>query len=102
MATRLVAGKVNLGHLKETATISDARHLAEQIRRTEQSVESDPELAIGTAKELVETCCKTILAERGKPVAGTPDMPSLLKETFKELRLVPEGIHEAHPRQRYN
>jgi hypothetical protein len=95
IATRLVAGKVNLAYLKQTATISDAKHLAEQIRRIEQSIESDPALAIGTAKELVETCCKTILAERGKPVAGTPDMPALTKETLKELKLVPEGIHEA-------
>src|SRR5262249_3675379 len=41
------------------------------------------------------TCCKTILAERGKPVAGTPDVSTLTKETLKELRLVPEGIPEA-------
>jgi Abortive infection C-terminus len=95
IATRLLSGKVNLDHLKETATIFDATHLADQIRRIEQSIESDPALAIGTAKELVETCCKTILAERGKPVTGTPDMPALTKETLKELKLVPEGIHEA-------
>jgi Abortive infection C-terminus len=95
IAARLLSGKVNLDHLKQTATVFDARHLADQIRRMEQSIESDPALAIGTAKELVETCCKTILAERGKPVTGTPDMPTLTKETMKELKLVPEGIHEA-------
>src|SRR6266403_1615737 len=66
-----------------------------QIRRIEQSIESDPSLAIGTAKELVETCCKTILAERGRPVTGTPDMPALTKETLKELKLVPDGISDA-------
>ena len=43
---------------------------------------------------MIETCCKTILAERGKPVTGTPDIPTLTKETLKELNLVPEGIHE--------
>jgi hypothetical protein len=95
ITSRLLSGKVNLDHLKETATIFDARHLADQIRRIEQSIESDPALSIGTAKELVETCCKTILAERGRPVSGTPDMPALTKETLKELKLVPEGIHEA-------
>jgi hypothetical protein len=51
-----------------------ANHLAEQIRRLESSIETDPSLAIGTAKELIETCCKTILAERGKPVDGTSDV----------------------------
>jgi hypothetical protein len=95
IAARLSSGKVNLDHLKQTATVFDARHLADQIRRIEQSMESDPALAIGTAKELVETCCKTILAERGKPVTGTPDMPALTKETLRELKLVPEGIHGA-------
>lgn len=94
IATRLLAGGPSLGPLKEHAKVLNAYHLAEQIRRLEASVETDPSLAIGTAKELIETCCKTILAERGKPVSGTPDVSTLTKETFKELRLVPEGIHE--------
>ena len=94
IATRLLSGQVNLDHLKNTATAFDARHLSEQIRRIEQSINDDPALAIGTAKELVETCCKTILSERGKPITGTPDIPTLTKATLKELNLVPEGIHE--------
>ncbi|WP_276366188.1 abortive infection family protein [Chryseolinea sp. H1M3-3] len=94
IATRLLSGQVNLDHLKSTATTFDAKHLAEQIRRIESSINDDPALAIGTAKELIETCCKTILAERGKPVAGTPDIPTLTKATLKELNLVPEGINE--------
>ena len=95
IATRLMSGNVNLDHLKETAVVFDAKHLAEQIRRIEQSIQSDPALAIGTAKELVETCCKTILAERGKPITGTPDIPTLTKETLKELKLVPDGIPDS-------
>jgi hypothetical protein len=78
---RLLSGAVSLGELKQTAAAFDARHLADQIRRIEQSVDSDPALAIGTAKELIETCCKTILAERGKPVRGTPELSVLTKET---------------------
>lgn len=95
IATRLLAGVPNLKPLKEHAKLLNANHLAEQIRRMEASVETDPSLAIGTAKELIETCCKTILAERGKPVAGTPDVSTLTKETLKELKLVPEGISDA-------
>ncbi len=95
IATRLLAGGPSLDPLKEHAKVLNANHLAEQIRRMEASVETDPSLAIGTAKELIETCCKTILAERGKPVSGTPDVSTLTKETLKELKLVPEGIHEA-------
>jgi hypothetical protein len=95
ISTRLLAGSPGLDPLKEHAKLLDANHLAEQIRRMEASVETDPSLAIGTAKEIIETCCKTILAERGKPVTGTPDMPVLTKETFKELKLVPDGVPDS-------
>jgi hypothetical protein len=92
---RLISGSANLTPLKEVAVVFNAQHLAEQIQRMESSVNSDPSLAIGTAKELIETCCKTILAERGKPVTGTPDVSTLTKETLKELKLVPEGVSDA-------
>lgn len=95
IAMRLLAGSPSLSPLKEHAKVMNANHLAEQIRRLETSVETDPSLAIGTAKELIETCCKTILAERGKPVSGTPDVSTLTKTTLKELKLVPEGIPDA-------
>jgi hypothetical protein len=39
----------------------------------EEFVETDPALAIGTAKELVKTTCKIILWARGKSDAGNPD-----------------------------
>lgn len=95
IARRLMSGAVTLDDLKQKAITFDARHLAEQIRRIEQSIDTDPSLAIGTAKELIETACKTILAERGKPVSGTPDIPTLTKQALKELKLVPEGVPEA-------
>jgi Abortive infection C-terminus len=95
IGNRLLAGNVNLNPLKETVDVFDAKHLAEQIRRIEKSINSDPSLAIGTAKELIETCCKTILSERGKPVSGSSDVPALTKETLKELNLVPDGIPDS-------
>lgn len=95
IATRLLAEGPSLDPLKLQADVLNANHLKEQIRRMEAAVEGDPSLAIGTAKELIETCCKTILAERGKPVTGTPDVSTLTKETLKELKLVPEGIPNA-------
>ena len=95
IATHLLAGSPSFGALKEHAEKLNANHLKAQIRRMEASVDADPSLAIGTAKELIETCCKTILAERGKPVSGTPDISSLTKETLKELKLVPDGVPDA-------
>jgi hypothetical protein len=92
IASRLLAGGSSLDDLKQKAQALNANHLAEQIRRMKDSVETDPSLAIGTAKELIETCCMTILAERGQEISGTPDIPTLTKATLKELNLVPEGI----------
>lgn len=92
-AARLsTGGAQGLDSLKTHASSFNAQHLAEQIKRIEASVDSDPRLAIGTAKELFETCCKTILAERGIAVSGSPDIPALSKETFKALKLLPDNI----------
>lgn len=95
IASRLLAGGPSLDDLKQKAKSLDANHLAEQISRMEDAVETDPSLAIGTAKELIETCCKTILSERGQEISGTPDIPTLTKATLKELNLVPEGVPNA-------
>jgi hypothetical protein len=92
IASRLLSGGPSLDDLKQKAQTLNANHLAEQIRRMQDSVEADPSLAIGTAKELIETCCKTILAERRQEISGTPDISTLTKATFKQLNLVPEGI----------
>ncbi|MBK7706842.1 MAG: abortive infection family protein [Acidobacteria bacterium] len=84
-----------LSAIKDSAAIFDSSYMHDQIRRMESSVDDDPSLAIGTAKELIETCCKTILAERGKPVSNAPNVSSLTKETLKELNLLPDGIPDA-------
>ena len=47
----------------------------------ESSVESDPALAIGTAKELVETCCKTILSDLRIEADKDWTLSKLVKET---------------------
>lgn len=78
----------------ENATIGDRDYLARQITRMETSIESDPELAIGTAKELIETACKTILQGRGVTPDQNWDVPRLMKETAKELKLTPEGVSD--------
>ena len=95
IAARLLAGSARLDVLKTTAVRLDAAHLSDQIRRIEQSITADPPLAIGTAKELVETVCRTILSERGKPVEGAPDLAPLVKSTLRELKLVPDAIPES-------
>ena len=80
------------------ASISDAvghldfPELHRQIERMNAAVEQDPALAIGTAKELVETVCKTILTERSIELPADADVPKLVKATRQALGLVPESI----------
>ena len=81
-----------LPHIKSISTEFNSDHMARQIKRMEESVDKDPVLAIGSAKELVETCCKTILTERNRPIAKGTDIPTLIKSTLKELRLVPQDV----------
>jgi len=71
---------------------ADASYVSQQITRMEVAVESDPGLAIGTAKELVETCCRTILTECDVEVPKSPDIPALIKLTSKQLELTPDDI----------
>lgn len=78
--------------LKERFSEDAAAYTARQITRMESSIYDDPGLAIGTAKELVETICRTILAERAVHLEGSPEIPQLVKATFKELDLVPEDV----------
>ena len=81
-----------LAAVRGVALVADAAYVSQQITRMDAAVESDPALAIGTAKELVETCCKTILNDRGVVVPGKVDLAQLVKFTTKQLKLTPEDI----------
>lgn len=83
-----------LAAAKESLGAADLGYVAQQITRMEAAVMNDPGLAIGTAKELIETCCKTILEERGLPVPTGNELPKLVKTTAKVLALTPDDIPE--------
>ena len=77
---------------RTVADALDAGWMAKAIERLERAIDTDPDLAIGTAKELIEACCKTILMKRGVPFTKSEDLSDLTKKVAKELQLVPEGI----------
>ena len=84
-----------LEDVSDQAQAFDAPELHRQIERMRNSVEDDPGLAIGTAKELVETTCKSILSERGVEFEPNADLGKLVKETRKSLSLVPDSIRDS-------
>lgn len=81
--------------LKERFPEGTTSYVARQITRMESAIYGALDLAIGTAKELVESVCKTILSERGISDADSLDLPALVKRTAKELNLAPEDVSEA-------
>lgn len=89
-----LAGGRSVSRARTVADALDAGWMQKEIERLEVAVEADPSLAIGTAKDLVETCCKSILTRQQIPFAKSATLPELTKLLTKELRLVPEGISE--------
>jgi hypothetical protein len=81
-----------LNAVKEVLNGTDTEYLTQQIARMEGSVNDDPDLAIGTSKELIETFCKTILHENNIDYTDKDDLQKLVKMTMKELTLTPEDI----------
>jgi len=92
---RLTTSQHAINAAKSVAEIVDADYIHRQINRMTSALDSDPDLAIGTAKELIETCCRTILAARGKPVSDKPEVLPLVRRALEELRLVPDGVPDA-------
>lgn len=86
------ASSASLNNIVAAAGPLDLPELQRQISRLEEAIDNDPALAIGTAKALVETVCKTILEQRGIQVPDHPDIGVLVKETRKALRLLPEDV----------
>jgi len=69
-------------------------YVMHQVTRMQAAIQSDPELAIGTAKEFVETIRKTILDALGKSFSKNADLLSLVKQVRAELQLLPESIND--------
>ena len=74
--------------------VLNAGYVARQVKRMQAAIESDPELAIGTAKEFVETICKTILDDLGEPWSKGATLLDLIKQVKAKLKLLPESIPE--------
>lgn len=70
----------------------DTEELRRQITRMESAIDSDPCLAIGTAKELIESICKTIICERTNESPSTHKMNKLVRHASELLSLTPQDV----------
>lgn len=56
--------------------------------------DENPTEAIGKAKELIESCCKTILEKIGVALNPKWDLTNLIDEVFKCFKIMPRDIDE--------
>ena len=91
---KVLSGAPALKEVQGQIDDKDANYISRQITRMQSSIDTDPDLAIGTAKEMIETYCKTILAERAVSIPKNADLIQLVKITAKELSLSPSDIPE--------
>ncbi len=84
-----------LRDIRDAVASLEAPELTRQLERLREAVDDDPGLAIGTAKEMLETTCKTILDDLGVAIQPNWDIPELLRETRKQLKLLPDDIPDA-------
>ena len=72
-------------------------YISSQIDLMVQMQATNPTEAIGKAKELIESCCKTILEESGINIDKKWDMVRLTDETVKLLKITPNNIPDTIP-----
>ena len=65
--------------------------IEQQIEAIENALESIPDFAFDLSKTLVESVCKTVLADIGQPTDPNWSTPKLLKETANRLNLLPRN-----------
>ncbi|MGH9627932.1 MAG: abortive infection family protein, partial [Bryobacteraceae bacterium] len=89
------AAAANTAHLDEAKRVAErltGPYIAQQIKRLQEAAAADPELAIGTAKEFLESICKTILTEREAPPSKNEDLPAFVRATVRSLAIVPSEL----------
>lgn len=74
-------------------TVADFAEIAQRATKLRSEAATSPNDAIGHARELVESTCKTILEDRGAAVPK--GMKDLVTATLATLNLVPSTTHEA-------
>lgn len=90
---RLEGSSVAIAKTAEDLKIKfSSDYLSRQIDLMVQMQISDPTNAIGMAKELIESCCKTILDEKGIAYTKNDDVPQLADKTVAVLNLLPANV----------
>lgn len=87
----------NKANAEKIAEIFDTNYMNQQIKVMLEAQETHPSDAIGKAKELIESCCRTILTEKGVKVDKDWSMNELAKRTFEQIHIMPKEVSDSLP-----
>jgi hypothetical protein len=68
-----------------------AEAIEQTIEAIESAIERVPDFAFDLSKTLIESVCKTVLADIGHPAEPNWDCPRLLRETTNRLSMLPRN-----------
>lgn len=70
----------------------DSSYVESKVKLMNDSIAKDTDLALGTAKELIETICKSILSQKAVSYAPDLTIAQLLKITINQLDFTPKHV----------
>lgn len=76
----------------DLAALTDSTTIQVHLGRIQSAVATDPEHAIGAAKELIESTAKLVLTELGEEFDDKADVPTLVKQAQTALGLHPSAL----------
>ena len=74
-----------------------SEYMSQQIKLMLENQDCYPAEAIGKAKELVESCCRTILSKRGFAIDENWTFQQLVSKVFDELEVKPNKVDDQNP-----
>lgn len=94
-------GRVQIPHmtganLTEHAlnALEDPKSIQDHLRRLGDSVDSDPRLAVSTAKALIESTAKCVLTARGQEYSRAASVPKLVNAAQESLGLAAKSVSD--------
>lgn len=85
---------LNIENLKKVSEEINSDYINKQIAIMEHNQRENPTEAIGKAKELLETICKTILNRLDKEIDESWEIQTLTAKTYKALKLSPDDVKD--------
>lgn len=92
IAQRISSNQFSAFAAKSVEEAFSSEYINKQMSIMLDNQSTNPTEAIGKAKELIESCCKTILEQKGITINSKWDVGNLVDETMKLLEITPKHI----------